>query len=256
MQSYNELFARVYNQHWVEFIQRAAPLLLRFYADTDAGQQRKPVLDLCCGTGQLAVLFLDRGFPVTGVDISPHMLSHARQHAASYLANGQAQFIQADAVNFTLDARVGLTISTYDALNHLNTEDDLRRCFQCVANVTEDYFVFDLNTRRGLQRWNGVMLHDFDDMFLVSKGIYENGMDKAWTAVSGFLRRADGLYERFEQTVFNTVFDMERVKILLLETGWNTVYYARLDDLQIPLENPELEQRVFFVAQKSSPREP
>lgn len=250
MQSYTNVFARVYNRHWVEFIQRAAPRLLSFYVNTDAGKQRKPVLDLCCGTGQLAVLFLEQGFPVTGIDLSEHMLGYARQHAAAYVADGQARFIQADAVDFTLDMPVGLTISTYDALNHLDDEDALRRCFQCVAAVTEDYFVFDLNTSHGLRRWNGVMLHDFDDMFLVSKGIYEPGMDKAWTAVSGFLRRADGLYERFEQTVYNTVFVMARVKALLLETGWETVYYARLDNLFTPVDDPEHEDRVFFVAHK------
>jgi len=250
MQGYGEVFARVYNLRWGGFAQRIAPALIAFYGNTEPGQQKKPVLDLCCGTGQLAVAFLEQNFHVTGIDLSEYMLKYARENAASYIEAGQAYFMQGDATDFTLDEPVGLTVSTYDALNHLDDEDALRRCFQCVAAVTEGYFIFDLNTRLGLKRWNGMMLSDTEEVFLMNKGIYEVGMEKAWTAISGFLRNADGLYERFEETTFNTVFDMARVKKLLLETGWNAVYYARIDDLTLPIEDPEQEQRVFFVAQK------
>jgi SAM-dependent methyltransferase len=252
MQGYNELFARVYNRHWTEFARHAAPRLILFYAQTRSGAQRRPVLDLCCGTGQLAAMFLEHGFPVTGLDLSDHMLRHARENAAAYLADGQARFIQANACDFRLDEPVALTISTYDALNHLDNDDELRRCFQCVAAVTEDMFLFDLNTRLGLQRWNGLMLNDSEEIFLMSKGIYEPGMSKAWTSVSGFLRTASGLYERFEQTVSNTAFEMARVAALLADAGWKSVYCARLDDLRTPLPDPEAEPRVWFVARKHS----
>jgi len=44
----------------------------------------------------------------------------------------------------------------------------------------------------------------------------------------------NGLYERFEETVFNTVFEMERVKKALLDVGWKNVYFARIQDLKTP----------------------
>jgi hypothetical protein len=68
--------------------------------------------------------------------------------------------------------------------------------------------------------------------------------------VTGFVRNGEGLYERFEQTVYNTIFAMSDVKTLLLETGWRDAYFARRQDLQTPLTDPEQEGRVFIVAQK------
>ena len=40
------------------------------------------LLDMACGEGTLAVAMAHRGFPVTGVDLSPHMLAPARARLA------------------------------------------------------------------------------------------------------------------------------------------------------------------------------
>ena len=58
MQAYGERFARIYNLRWGGFANEVAPRLRDFYAHTAAGQTGAAVLDLCCGTGQLARHFL------------------------------------------------------------------------------------------------------------------------------------------------------------------------------------------------------
>ena len=180
-------------------------------------------------------IFLEKGYRVVGLDLSDHMLHYAREHARHYIESGKATFIQGDASNFTLDERFGLVVSIYDSLNHLENEQALRRCFQCVYAVSDGYFIFDLNTRRGLKRWNGIQVDDSDDeMLIISRGIYDGLNDKAWMKISGFVRMPNGLYERFEETVFNTVFEMERVKKALLDVGWKNVYFARIQDLKTP----------------------
>ena len=62
MQAYGRAFAHVYNKRWTGFVHRVAPLLLEFYANTASGEAKHPILDLCCGTGQLALHFLEQGF--------------------------------------------------------------------------------------------------------------------------------------------------------------------------------------------------
>ena len=249
MQAYGKVFARVYDAKWSGFARQVAPLLLDFYAATAIGRQNKTVLDLCCGTGHLALYFLERGYRVVGIDLSEHMLYFAQEKARRYIESGEARFVQSDASDFVLEERFGLVVSTYDSLNHLEDERRLRQCFQCVRAVSKGFFIFDLNTRNGLRRWNGIQVDESsEDALIVNRGIYDEQGDKAWTRISGFYRMPNGLYERFEETVFNTVFAMEMVRQTLFDVGWRNVHFARIQDLNTPLLEPEKEGRVFVVA--------
>jgi SAM-dependent methyltransferase len=162
--AYGRLFAAYYNQHWQTFAEQTAPRLLAWYAATPPGRQRLPVLDLGCGTGQLTRHFLAAGYSVTGLDISADMLAHARANNALGVAEGRARFVQGDAAAFTLDGAFGLVVSTFDALNHLPDLEALRGCFRSARAVLAPggRFVFDLNTRLGLQGWNSLTVHEHD----------------------------------------------------------------------------------------------
>lgn len=251
MQAYSKGFAEVYNKRWSGFTKQVAPLILDFYNSTSIGQENKTVLDLCCGTGHLVLYFLEKGYRVVGLDLSKHMLHYARENASQYIESGQASFIQGDACDFTLDKRFGLVVSTFDSLNHLENEQALLKCFQCVYNISDGYFIFDLNTRRGLKRWNNIQVDESnDDAILISRGVYDGQSDKAWTRISGFLQLSDGRYERFDETMFNTVFEMENVKNALLDVGWREPYFTRILDLKTPLDQPEKEGHVFIITRK------
>jgi SAM-dependent methyltransferase len=253
MQAYNAGFARLYNLRWGGFAQEVAPRIREVYECTPLGQVNRSVLDLCCGTGQLATLFLQAGYTLVGIDSSEHMLLYARENAGRFLSTGQARFMQGDAARFALDDRFGLVVSTYDALNHLENDQALQQCFRCVFTVLEPggLFVFDLNTRLGLRRWNSIEIDDSSNQLLVvTRGIYDQAGDKAWNLVTGFIQEENGLYRRVDQTAFNTVFELEHVKNALLECGWRDVYFAKRQDLKTPLAEPEKQGRVFIVAGK------
>ena len=277
MQAYSSAFARIYNERWVEHARHVAPILRAFYESTALGAEDRRLLDICCGTGQLAVHFLERGYTVTGLDLSEPMLRYARKNAAPYVASGQARFVQGDAADFTLDDRYGLVVSTFDALNHLPDEASLRACFACVHRVLEPggTFLFDLNTRAGLKaKWNGVRVQDTEELFLMDTGAYDEHGNKAWVKITGFVRvSADarvaedertegdapphgevlglgGLYQRFTQMAYNTIFDMAWVRSTLLESGYSHVHTSRLEELDRPMEDPEAESRAYFVAHK------
>jgi SAM-dependent methyltransferase len=251
MQAYGEIFARIYNERWAGFANGLASPLLNFYAGLAISQENKRVLDLCCGTGQLARCLLDEGYQVIGIDLSEHMLKYARENTAAYLPTGQAQFIQGDATDFSLDVEVGLVVSTYDALNHLPDFTALQNCFTCVYRVLAPggAFVFDLNTRQGLFRWNSIHVMNEPDFVLINRGVYDGG-ERAYVKLSGFVQTENGLYQRSESSFYNTVFEMTAVREALFATGWQDVYYATYQDLKTPLAEPEMHGRVFFVAMK------
>jgi SAM-dependent methyltransferase len=251
MQAYDRVYARVYNRLWRDFSLRVAPKVLAFYERTSGGGE-KTLLDLCCGTGQLAVHFAEHGYHVVGVDLSEHMLAHARENAAPYVQAQQVRFVQADVSDFELDERFGLAVSTYDALNHLPDQDDLYACFQCTLPLLVDggVFIFDLNTRDGLKRWNRIHVQDDDEAMVVTRGIYDQAGGRAWVQLSGFVRTENGLYERFEETVYNTAFDLEWVRTALQNLGCQSVHFAQVDNLETPISDPEAQARVFVVAQR------
>jgi SAM-dependent methyltransferase len=252
MQAYGPTFARVYNEKWVDFARHVAPLIRSFYESTPAGQQHRTLLDVCCGTGQLAQHFLEHGYQVTGIDRSPHMLRYARENNAVHVESGQARFLEADAADFALDAQFGLAVSTFDALNHLPDQEALRGCFASVYSllVPGGLFIFDLNTRSGLARWNGINVRDMPDHLIIDRGIYDGQGDRAWVKITGFVRTEGGLYERFEQTAYNTAFDLAWVRDTLFRTGWQSMYYCRVDDLGMPVPDPETLNRAFAVVRK------
>ncbi len=253
MQAYGDAFARVYNRRWSDWARRAAPKIQEYYESTSFGRQgNSSLLDLCCGAGQMSLHFLDQGYRVTGVDLSPGMLEHARANCALHIIAGQARFLQGDAANFTLETPVSLTVSTFDALNHLPDLAALRSCFASVerAVLPGGMFIFDLNTRLGLNRWASLNLEENADMTLITSGLVEQSAGKAWTRICGYIRADDGRYDRFEETVYNTAFDLSEVASLLQQTGWQRWHFARLSDLSAALDDPEQEARVFIIASK------
>ncbi len=252
MQAYNPSFARIYNIRWTAFAQNAAPRLRACYESTPVGQQNHSLLDLCCGTGQLALHFLDNGYRVVGLDLSEAMLDYARANAAAYIVSGQTRFIQGDAADFELNERFGLALSTFDALNHLPDFTALKGCFLSVypALVEGGSFIFDLNTTEGLRRWTGISVEDSPELMLVTRALFDETSQKAFTRISGFALAAEALYERFEETTYEVAFNLQAVKKALLETGFHNVRFAKLQDLTAPVDDPERENRIFIVAEK------
>ncbi|MHA2497052.1 MAG: class I SAM-dependent DNA methyltransferase, partial [Candidatus Hodarchaeales archaeon] len=245
-------FAKVYNKWCVEFANIMAPRILKYYENTPISATSRGILDLCCGTGQLAVYFLENNFNVLGIDLSDAMLAYARKNAAEYVQGGQAEFRKANAVDFAVDQQFGLVTSTFDSLNHLTDFKALEKCFRTVhATLLNDgFFIFDMNTRLGLDRWNEIFIQDTEESMIITRGIYDGQSDKAQMRISGFVQTVNGNYERFTETICNTVFNLEEVKAKLLEIGWKTAHITTVEDLSKPIKNPEKERRVFFVAQK------
>jgi len=133
---YDYLVAGVDFEDWVDYLEK----ILRRFALFP-----RRVLDLACGTGNITLPLAGRGYRVTGLDISPEMLSLARQKAAA--AGLQVDFWAGDMRSFALDGHFSLITCFHDGLNYLLGEDELRRCFQRVSEHLEPngLFVFDLN---------------------------------------------------------------------------------------------------------------
>ena len=106
------------------------------------GRGGTTVLDVACGTGKSFMPFLQRGFDVTGCDISAGMLAEAARKAP------EVPLLQADARELPAIGRFDLVTCFDDSVNYLLEEDDLARAVASMAAnlATGGTVLFDLNT--------------------------------------------------------------------------------------------------------------
>jgi len=249
---YGEIFAQVYNEYFTGFATAVAPRIRDYFESKPIATKNKSVLDLCCGTGQLALHFLQKGYYVVGIDSSKHMLSIARQNASEYLSCGLVKFVEGDVTEFTLNGTFGLAVSTYNSLNHLATLGDLRRCFMNVFSLLEKngLFVFDLSTFASIPLWSGITASDGENATLLTRGVFDEKNNRILTRTSGFARLRDGRIYRVDDTASLTLFKLQSVEELLFEVGWAEVQFTDLVNLYSPLSNPEDYPEVFVIATK------
>lgn len=166
--AYDALAAH-YDRFWGD---RMTPFALRALGEMVLPRLALPVerdprvLDLCCGSGQLAATLAARGWDVVGLDASAGLLDRARAGAP------RARFVRADARDLTAPEVVRATgetpfdvvVSAFDSLNHLLDPVDLAAVFRGIhARLRPGgALLFDLNAPRGFrQRFRGGF--DLDD---------------------------------------------------------------------------------------------
>jgi SAM-dependent methyltransferase len=245
MNQYGQVFSKFYERYFNDYAENAAPFLLRFFSSQPLSQNQPRVLDLGCGTGRLALRFLESGYSVTGLDLSPHMLDLAAARCAHFLGAGKAVFIQADISGFSKNGGYSLAVSTYNVMNHLATEQNLRGCFRSVKAclVAGGWFLFDYHTAAGLKAWADTESMKFKEGKVEMSGSFDEKDGRAIVRIKGVFNR-----EPFEETVWNQTFPLTWVARLLEEDGFNVVRFARIVDLEKPLEKPEEENRVVVMA--------
>ena len=139
------------------------PALADFY-DLENGWERAPdfdycerlaegaqsVLDLGCGTGELAVA-LSAGRTVAGVDPAPAMLAIAR----AKLGADAVDFVEGDARTLRLGRRFDLVLLTGHAFQVFLTTEDRRAALATIAAhlAPGGRFVFDSRNPANAQGW-------------------------------------------------------------------------------------------------------
>ena len=84
-------------------------------------QSPERVLDLCCGIGRHSAEFANRGFDVTGVDLSTHYLEQAKRRCP------EIELVHADMREFRREGAFALAVNLYTSLgNFEDPADDAR----------------------------------------------------------------------------------------------------------------------------------
>jgi SAM-dependent methyltransferase len=107
---------------------------------------RRPVrrvLDIACGTGPHLIRLADRGYAMTGLDLSPRNVEFVRQRMQD--RGGAADMFVGDMTNFRLARPVDAAICMQDSQGHLLSNEALLAHLRCVAKALRPggLYVFD-----------------------------------------------------------------------------------------------------------------
>jgi len=237
-------FAWVYNRHWGNsFTYLALPVLEKLVLPHLPAKAR--ILDLCCGTGQLAQILMERGYQVTGLDGSGEMLRFARENAPG------AEFIQADARSFKLTAVYHAVVSTFDSLNHIMSLAELTSVFRNVFAALRGggLFLFDLNMEEGYRiTWNDNFGIVEDDHICVLRSSYRPEEHTARFDTTIF--RLQDYWYRSDVTLYQKCYSEAEVRSALETAGFTNIDAYAYDEQSGMEELTAESERAFFICQK------
>lgn len=106
-----------------------------------------PVLDMACGAGRHSILFAQKGYKVTAVDLSQNLLNVA--HQAAVAAGVNVDFIRSDLRHFSLNKNFDLIVNLFTSFGYFEDDNENFKIFQNVFSHlnSSGYFVIDYFNR-------------------------------------------------------------------------------------------------------------
>ncbi len=239
-----DTFAWFYRRGWgEEFHRRCRPVLERHVFPRLPENAR--VLDLCCGSGDLSALLVERGYSVTGIDGSCEMLACAREKAPG------AVFLHADARAFDLPPEFDAVLSTFDSLNHVLELEELALVFANVHRALRGggLFVFDLNMAEAFTTlWRGSWSSFEEQSVGITRGSYnaESGIGRADVTV--FRREENGLWSRSDIAVLERCYSEGEISAAIQRAGFRDL--EGRDAYELGMQTDVALGRKFFFAIK------
>jgi SAM-dependent methyltransferase len=241
-----DAFAWFYNKEWKSFSERLFPVLKIIAGDKLPDEAK--ILDLCCGTGQLARILIEKGYSVTGIDGSEEMLRFARENAPA------AEFILDDARTFHLSPVYNAVFSTFDSLNHIIALEELLSVFKNVNGCLVDrgIFIFDMTTKKHFEtKQKGFKDVQETPDFLYTVRCDFNDENKLSESHFTIFQPSGKNWKRSDIKLYQTFYALPEIKAALQKAGFKGIRTFSLDRERKLEEATEDSIRVFFLAQKS-----
>ncbi len=238
-------FAWFYNRYWGPDFCRTVFEVYEsiLFPELPSGAR---ILDLCCGTGQIAARLQGMGYDVTGLDGSAEMLEYARVNS------GWSEFVHADARSFDPAGVTGgpagfdAVLSPFDSLNHIMSVEELREVFLRVRAVLRPggLFLFDLNIEDEEElRGSSFDIVGVDHACIIRSSYDQLKRLKRYDLTT--FRLEDGHYQRTDLALYQRYHTTETVLGVLGETGFDRI---RIFDARADFGVARRDCRIYYLA--------
>lgn len=230
--------------------------LLSYDFDYDAWTQRyegmilrvKPdVREICdagCGTGALTLRLSQKGYKLTGIDLSGDMLSVASDKARQ--AGQRIAFVKQDMRCLTLPHPVDAVICACDGVNYLTKPQAVREFLTSAHACLKPGgpLAFDISNRLKLLSMgkDRVYAEETEDCAYLWQNEFDEETQVLRMDLSFYLKAPDGRYDRSEEMHRQRAWKREEIEEMLNETGYEDVIADGTDEGE--------EKRIFFSARR------
>lgn len=208
------------------------------------------VLDCACGTGNITLALANRGYAVTGLDLSSDMLNTAQEKARN--AGLRIPFICQDMRDIALHHAVDAVVCVCDGINYLRGEADLLQ-FLASANRTlrsGGLLLFDLSSEYKLRCVLGdkPYFEDSDSYTYLWTNRYHDKTHDCELSLTVFSRETGSrLYRRYDETHIQHAFLQAEIECALKESGFSLLGVFDAFTRNAPTETT---LRIQFVCRK------
>ncbi|MGN1014379.1 MAG: class I SAM-dependent DNA methyltransferase [Butyricicoccus sp.] len=220
-----------------------------FFEHVFSEKQQKPqiILDLACGTGTLTRILAQRGYEMIGVDQSEDMLMVAMDNCAEQPLDKRPVFLHQSMDQLDLYGTIDACLCCLDSINYVTDAEVLREAFRRVQLflMPDGLFIFDINTRRKLERIDGQsFVREDEDVYCVWQARIDE-QDICHYDFDIFELNEDGAWNRYQEHHAERIYSTEFLVQLLRDSGFVDIEVrGELSD-DPPSED---EERIFILA--------
>lgn len=208
------------------------------------------ILDCACGTGAMTNRLAQKGFVMTGIDLSEDMLVRAQENA---MENGlKVRYLRMDIREIALKESFDAVISYFDGLNYLVDQADLEEFFTGVSRVLKPggLLIFDISTASKMENTLGrnTFAESHEDLAYIWENFYDAETRTLQFDMTMFLEQQSGLFERHYESHQLKAHQPEEIRQALPEELelLDAVDGDTLDEIRGDSE------RILFVVRKTS----
>lgn len=198
----------------------------------------KNILEIGCGTGEIAVRMQKKGYKVEAIDNSIEMLKLAKEKYKNI------EFIKKDMRNLEYEEKFDAVISVFDTLNYLNSYDDLIFSLEGIKKSlkSKGVFLFDIITKKMLENMfpDGIFADDRDNMTILWKHREIDNLEEIST--SFFIKEEENNYYRVDEVFMKKMFSMKKLDEIIEKTGFKLLKKELNEEIAGP--------RVIYLIQR------
>ncbi|NNL22438.1 MAG: methyltransferase domain-containing protein [Ignavibacteriaceae bacterium] len=200
------------------------------------------VLDMACGSGRHSIVFAQKGFKATAVDLSERLISEAKNNAKQ--ANVDIEFIQSDILDLKLEKKFDLVVNLFTSFGYFDTDEENIIVIKKAKDLLKagGYFIIDFLNKGFLEK-NLIPLSTLSEnttTITQKRSINGNRVEKKITI------EKDGIIKHFSESV--RLYDIDELNNILQSVGFRLL--KTFGDFNGNIFEPNSSPRLIIFTQK------